>query len=85
MTSAPVEPRPWTAGRWWTTIIGVFALQAALGVLLEDRSPVKPREPVSAPTFRFASQQTGDLLAIQDPTLFALPHRDGFSGEAWLK
>jgi TonB family protein len=26
-----------------------------------------------------------ELLALQDPTLFVLPHRDNFSGEAWLK
>jgi hypothetical protein len=26
-----------------------------------------------------------DLLAIQDPTLFILPHRDNFSGDVWLK
>ena len=85
MTSPPVEPRPWTAGRWWTTIIAVFALQAALVILLEDRSPVKPREPASVPTFRFTTKRMGELVAIEDPTLFALPHREGFSGEAWLK
>jgi hypothetical protein len=28
---------------------------------------------------------SAELLALQDPTLFALPHRQGFSGPAWLK
>jgi hypothetical protein len=28
---------------------------------------------------------SADVLALQDPTLFALPHRQGFSGRAWLK
>ncbi len=28
---------------------------------------------------------SAEVLALQDPTLFALPHRQGFSGPAWLK
>lgn len=85
MISAPVEPRPWSARRWWTAIAVVFAAQVALVFWLEDRSPMMPRRPAAAPVFRFGDSRKGELLAIEDPTLFALPHRQGFSGEAWLK
>jgi hypothetical protein len=36
------------------------------------------------PGFRLASPAAAELLALGDPTLFALPHPQGFSGKAWL-
>lgn len=67
---------------------GLFALLfiAQLGFIfwLGDVSPppVQPAGPI--PVLRLASGQ-GDLLRLDDPTLFALPHARGFSGEAWLR
>ena len=37
------------------------------------------------PALRLAGNVPADLLALNDPTLFALPHRQGFSGLAWLR
>ncbi len=34
---------------------------------------------------RLAGNYPNELLTLNDPTLFALPHRQGFSGSAWLK
>ena len=84
MMSDPVEPRGWTAGRWWAAIALVFAVQAALLVCLLDRAPAQPRKPAVAPAFRFSDSRMQEWVAVEDPTLFALPHRQGFSGEAWL-
>jgi hypothetical protein len=33
---------------------------------------------------RLADNNLKDVLPLADPTLFALPHREGFSGAAWL-
>jgi hypothetical protein len=85
MTSTSVEPREWSAGRWWTAIAVMFGLHVLLVFWLEDRLPTVPRKLGAAPAFRFSDNRMGEWLAIQDPTLFALPHRLGFSGEAWLK
>jgi hypothetical protein len=85
MTSAVVEPGAWSAGRWWTSIAFVFVLQVVLLVLLEDRSPPVPRKAATAPAFRLSGPRSAGWLEIEDPTLFALPHRQGFSGQAWLQ
>jgi hypothetical protein len=85
MTSDTVEPRPWPVRRWWIAIAIVFALQVGLVTWLEDRSPVRPRRAAAAPAFRFGDNRMDELLMVEDPTLFALPHLEGFSGEAWLK
>ena len=80
MSSAPVEPRVWTAGRWWTAIALVFLVQAVLVVCLADRSPLRVRKPGVAPAFRFSDRATQEWIAVEDPTLFALPHLPGFLG-----
>ena len=84
MMPSPVEPRGWPAGRWWTAIALVFGLQVALFFFLDDRSPVPGRKPAPAPAFRFSGEQMQEWVSIEDPTLFVLPHRQGFSGQAWL-
>jgi hypothetical protein len=85
MISALAEPRDWSAGRWWITIALVFGLQVAAIVWLKDRSPPRPRKPAAAPVFRLMGTRSEELLALEDPTLFALPHLQGFSGKAWLE
>lgn len=83
MMSHPAEPQPWSVRRWSVAIAIVFAIQVASVFWLEDRSVPHPRRPV-APVFRFSHSGMDELLALQDPTLFALPHLRGFSGTAWL-
>ena len=85
MTPDPAEPRGWSTGRWAAAVILVFAVQTGLVLWLEDRSPVVPRKPAAAPVFRLADGRSAEWLALQDPTLFALPHLQGFAGEDWLK
>ena len=84
MTSTSVEPRPWPQRRWWGFVALVFAVQLGLIFWLSGKSATRPRPPGSVPSLHLAGNAASDLLALSDPTLFALPHRQGFSGLAWL-
>jgi TonB family protein len=85
MSSTSVEPRPWPQRRWWIFVALVFGVQLGLIFWLSDKSAARPRAPGSVPSLRLAGNAAADLLALSDPTLFALPHRQGFSGLAWLR
>jgi TonB family protein len=84
MIPVSVEPRPWPRRRWWTLVALAFSIQLGLIFWLSDRSPVPPHRPAIFPALRLAGNAAAELLALNDPTLFALPHRQGFSGLAWL-
>ncbi len=84
MSSASVEPRPWSQRRWWIFVALVFGAQVGLIFWLSDKSVVRPRLPGSGPVLHLAGKATTELMALNNPTLFALPHREGFSGLAWL-
>jgi hypothetical protein len=84
MTSAPVDTQAWSRQRWWMTIALVLALQTALVFVLENRSSAVPRKTIAAPVIHWQETVSFESLAVSDPTLFVLPHREGFSGEAWL-
>ena len=83
MNVPPSEPRTWSRRRWWTVILLVFALHVGLIFAFSERMPAAPRRPVNVPTLRIVAEG-GELLALSDPTLFALPHRRGFATPAWL-
>jgi hypothetical protein len=93
MTSAASEkkssadhPRRGTSRlKLWLAIAVVFAVQVSLTFWLGNPPPVKHFQPSLVPTVHLADARSQDLLAINDPTLFILPHRDNFSGDAWLK
>jgi TonB family protein len=84
MISAAVELRPWPRRRWWISIALAFSVQVGLIFWLSDRTAVSPRLPAAFPALRIASPASAELLALNDPTLFVLPHQQGFSGGAWL-
>jgi hypothetical protein len=85
MISASVELRERSIGRWWAAVVIVFLLQGGLFLWLEDRTPTVSRKPTAAPVFRLGGHRPGPTLLLEDPTLFVLPHRHGFSGPAWLQ
>jgi TonB family protein len=85
MISASVEVERWKAGRWWFSIGMVFAVQLGLILWFGNRATARPRPPAAAPTFSLSRNYPNELLRLHDPTLFALPHRQGFAGLAWLK
>ncbi len=80
------EPRRWPRDRWWTWIAVVLAIQLGLIFWLGKPQPVAPRAGDFAPSLQIpiVGPEAAQLLALTDPTLFALPHREGFSGAAWL-
>lgn len=95
MNAAPMEPSPspttelqrdgaWPPHRWVLLILLAFVVHIGLIFALSNRKPVVPRAPAPAPALRLLTD--GDnWLALNDPTLFALPHPHGFAGAAWLK
>jgi TonB family protein len=85
MTRLPVERPRWPRRRWWLFVALVFSGQVGLIFWLSDTAAVQPRQTASRPTLRLAENEPADLLTLSDPTLFALPHRQGFSGLAWLQ
>ncbi len=93
MNAAPIGPRTraatklpsqdgWPRHRWGTFIALAFAAHVGLIFAFGDRRPVVPRPPGPAPELRLAIGPN-ELLALHDPTLFALPHPKGFAAAAW--
>ena len=80
-TSPPDQDR-WPRHRWWLLIAVVFAAHVALIFAFGDRRAIVAREPGPAPELRLG-MGSSELLTLQDPTLFALPHPKGFSAAAW--
>jgi hypothetical protein len=97
MISATAEPRPQdgtstSAGKsprlrpgLWLAVAVVFVIQVALLFLVGNPPPAAPLQTPAAPKIYLSAKGSEELLALQDPTLFVLPHRDNFSGDAWLK
>ena len=83
--STPVESRPWSRGHWWGLVALIFGVQLALIFWLGETSPIRPRPAAQAFTFKLAETTSAELLALNDPTLFALPHRQGSAGPAGLR
>ncbi len=84
---SPDEPssRGWTRRRWWSVVILVFTVQLSFIAWLGQRTPILPRPAAPAPMLQLAGRSGAELVALTDPTLFVLPHQEGFSGEAWLR
>ena len=84
MNATSAGPRPWSRSRWFISILTVFAAQIGLLFALRSRTPMVPAPPTPKLSISVATEPD-EILALNDPTLFLLPHREGFSGEAWRK
>jgi hypothetical protein len=85
MTSISIEPRLWTWRRWCALIALTFCVQLGLIYSLGDKSPPRVRQPLPAPKLAVVANSSSEMIALTDPTLFALPHQVGFSGPAWMR
>ena len=77
MTSALVEPRPWSRRRWWGMVGLIFGVQLALIFWLGETSLVRPRPTAPTLNLKLAGSAAAELLTLHDPTLFALPRQQG--------
>jgi TonB family protein len=78
----PPGPEPpgvgsWTRSRWLMLIVLVFAAHVALLYVFGGRKQIVPRAVTNVPVLKLA-RQSSELLALNDPTLFALPHSGDF-------
>jgi len=78
------EPGSWRIGRWGALITLVFTVQLGLIYELGKPHPLPPPATDLPPSLSLFAPGTADVLALNDPTLFALPNRENFSGPAWL-
>lgn len=85
MSSASIESRPRWRRRWWGLVALIFIVQLGLIFWLGDTSPIRPRPALPGFTFKLAASGSAELLTLNDPTLFALPHRQGPAGSAPLR
>ena len=86
--NTPAE-RPWSTRHWIATVTFLFALQAGLAWQLADRTLLVAREETRLLGARLlppvVSPEVAALLKLNNPTLFVLPSREGFSGATWLE
>jgi len=74
----------WSPRRWQGVITLIFIGQLTVISWLGQRTPFHSRPVAPGPAIRLVGAGSAELLALADPTLFALPHLHGFSGPAWL-
>ncbi len=84
MIAAPPQPATRPQRRWLITVLLVFAAQLGLIFGLSDKTRPRARSSVSRASLRLAAPGSNEVLALMDPTWFALPHRQSFSGPAWM-
>jgi hypothetical protein len=74
----------WTPARWLTVITLVFATHLALIFLFGEKKEIVPLPGAKVPPLTLAND-SDELLALNDPTLFVLPHQQDFASAVWLK
>lgn len=72
----------WTRRRWLALVVVVFAAQVALIFVLGEKHFPPPATATDAPQLVLADG-ADDLIALGDPTLFALPHAGDFAPAFW--
>jgi hypothetical protein len=72
----------WSRRRWLALIALAFAVHIGLVFAFGEYNPVAPRVATKVPTLQLVDDP-GELLALNDPTLFALPHPSDFASGVW--
>lgn len=88
MNGAAASIPPWSPRRWGAVVLAVFALHLALLWLGSTRTAPPPPAAAATLAVRWLTdpvlaRQALDARLLNDPTLFAMASRRGFSG-AWL-
>lgn len=79
----------WPRSAWFWGLLFLFFAHALAVFWLGERREFKPAWQKPHPFFVLGGdkdydQRLAEAAALRDPTLFALPHENGFSGGAWL-
>ena len=85
--SWPVEPKRsegWSRSRWIFLIAFVLAAHIAFIFIFGTKQQIVPRAVTNVPQLQLADDAS-ELIALDDPTLFALPHANDFASAVWLK
>ena len=78
-SSAPKPPgEGWSRQRWLMLVAFVFAAQVTLILALGEKQFPPQRAVANVPQFTLADS-ANEMIALDDPTLFALPHGDNFA------
>ena len=80
----PQNKNRWSLNRWLIIIALVFAVHVLLLFLFGARKQISARVAAAAPVLRLAGSPD-ELLALKDPTLFALPRSGDFATVVWLQ
>lgn len=86
-SSGETKPRrrsSWPLSRWLWLIALVLVAHLALIFIFGGRKPITPRPVTNVPRLEL-TDGSAEWLALNNPTLFALPQREGFAGPAWLE
>ena len=74
----PSSKSPWTRTRWLTWVALIFAAHVALLFAFGGRKRIVPHAVRDAPVLTLANE-ADEQLGLNNPTLFALPHRKDFA------
>jgi len=69
--------KSWTRTRWLVLVALIFGAHVGLLFAFGARTVPPPRRAMGVPTLTL-TRDAGELVALTDPTLFALPHRRDF-------
>ena len=72
----------WSRQRWLTLVALVFAAQLSIIFFLGEKNFPPPRPAGKVPQLALADESS-ELIALEDPTLFALPHANDFGSPVW--
>jgi hypothetical protein len=72
----------WSRQKWLTLVALVFAAQVALIFALGEKQFPPPRAAATVPRLVLADS-SNELIVLDDPTLFVLPHANDFATAVW--
>ena len=84
MSQILVPSSGWGPRRWIGSILAIFLFQVGLIFWLSERPHSLRPKPVTGWAWRVAGPGWAEILELQDPALFLLPHPHNFSGLAWM-
>jgi TonB family protein len=81
----PTPPREgWTRKKFFLVLGFVFAFHVALIILFGTKKQIAPRAVANVPNFQLA-KESSELIALDDPTLFARPNARDVVSAYWRR